>query len=73
MDTLFHLLFGCRHRRLTLPQTPVKGLRKGIMYCACVDCGAEFAYDWRTMRTGARIQPEQPIAPAQLHSVKESL
>jgi len=45
---LFNLLFGCHHRRLSWPLT----LRQPRMrtYVVCLVCGAEFDYDFRTMR-----------------------
>ena len=43
-------LLGCSHRRTTFPLTPAGTTRT---YIACLDCGREFYYDWRTMRAGA--------------------
>lgn len=49
-------LFGCGHKRISFPQTSKPGQRrcKAAMqtgtYVACLDCGAEFAYDWKNMR-----------------------
>jgi hypothetical protein len=64
-------LFGCTHRRTTFPLTP--GRRSGYSaetvetrgktYVACLDCGKEFDYDWRTMRIGSPLRP--PVATGQ--------
>jgi anti-anti-sigma factor len=42
-----NLLFGCRHRRLTRPITPVHrpGTPSGETYVACLECGKRFPYD----------------------------
>lgn len=66
-------LFGCAHRRLTRPITPVTkpGEPGGETYVVCLSCGAQFAYDWDNMRIGQRIkrtqdsgvlEPEAPVA-----------
>lgn len=42
---------GCSHKRSTFPLTPPKG----ECYIVCLDCGAEFTYNWQTMQaTGTR-------------------
>jgi hypothetical protein len=33
-------------------------------YVACLDCGKEFAYDWKTMQLGEQVAA-QPRATAQ--------
>ena len=57
MNALFGLLFGCSHRRITRPITPV---RKGTAdkpetYVVCLDCGTHFAYDLKEMRVGKAV------------------
>ncbi len=51
-------LFGCAHRRLTRPITPVSkpGVPSGETYVVCLDCGKQFAYDWNHMRLGKSIE-----------------
>jgi hypothetical protein len=41
------LLFGCSHQRTTFPLTLN---RANGPYVTCLDCGKEFAYDWKEMR-----------------------
>lgn len=63
LQSLVNTLFGCAHSRTTFPMTP--GRRNGATaaqnathlgtYVVCLDCGREFAYDWRTMRVGHQI------------------
>lgn len=43
--TLLRLLFGCRHKRFTFPQTI-----GGVTHVACLDCGKRVGYDWKLMR-----------------------
>ena len=45
---LFNLLFGCHHRALSWPLT-VRQPRLRT-YVVCLACGAEFEYDFQTMR-----------------------
>ena len=49
-------LFGCWHRHLSFPITAKPDLRRNTAasltgtYVVCLDCGREFAYDWREMK-----------------------
>lgn len=49
-------LFGCWHKHLTFPLTARRGTSRPIAarhtgtYVVCLDCGKEFAYDWKQMR-----------------------
>jgi hypothetical protein len=53
--TIFDVLFGCRHQRVSFPQTRRQTQRRSEAarqtgtYIVCLDCGKEFAYDWNTM------------------------
>jgi hypothetical protein len=50
------LLFGCRHKRITRPITPVDKTRQSAQtYVACLDCGKQFNYDAIAMRVGPEI------------------
>jgi hypothetical protein len=49
---LIDMLFGCKHQ-FTFPIRP-EGDEKA--YQVCTQCGAEYEYDWRTMR---RLGPMQ--------------
>ncbi len=57
IDTVWNLLFQCRHRQLTRPFTPLGGerLQQGETYVVCLDCTKQFAYDWKEMRIGRAI------------------
>ena len=63
---LFDLLFGCSHNNYSFPRTSRAGQRRSHAaavtgtYVVCLDCGKEFAYDWREMRMISN--------PAKLHS-----
>jgi RNA polymerase subunit RPABC4/transcription elongation factor Spt4 len=59
---LLDVLFGCRHSRYSFPVTirsarrPQAAALTGT-YVACLDCGKEFAYDWKEMKV--ITSPEQ--------------
>jgi hypothetical protein len=53
---LMDAVFGCRHARYSFPVSvrrsthrPQAAALTGT-YVACLDCGKEFAYDWKEMR-----------------------
>jgi hypothetical protein len=52
---MWDLVFGCRHRRITRPITPVhkSDTEAGGTYVACLECGKRFSYDTRNMRVGS--------------------
>lgn len=58
LDLVADLLFRCPHRRLTRPITPVSkpGVPSGETYVVCLNCGKQFAYDWKAMRMGPPIE-----------------
>ena len=57
VERVLRLLFRCSHKRLTLPMTPMtkSGAGTGRPYVVCLDCGGQFAYDWKEMRVGERL------------------
>jgi hypothetical protein len=67
LHSMFNSLFGCGHERTTFPITPRRTyagspavtVPKSGTYVACLDCGKEFAYDWKSMSIG-----EAMAAPA---------
>jgi len=70
-QSLVNTLFGCAHSRTTFPMTPGRG-SKALSgqnaahlgtYVVCLDCGKEFAYDWKTMRVGQPIPTPVAAAP----------
>ena len=58
-------LFGCVHKRYSFPITVKKGRRSVAAlvtgtYVVCLDCGKEFAYDWKQMKI---VHPSgEPVA-----------
>lgn len=59
LDSIFNLLFRCKHRSLSRPITPVNLPESGAAtYVVCLDCGKQFVYDWKAMRIGRRVEPE---------------
>jgi hypothetical protein len=68
LQSLLDTLFGCSHQHTTFPLTPARSMagasvtgkvRNGT-YVVCLDCGKEFAYDWKAMRVGQPVM--QPVA-----------
>jgi hypothetical protein len=61
LDALLNYLFGCCHNKTTFPLTHTANLgnRQRTTYIACLNCGAEFVYDWKHMRVGLPL----PIRP----------
>jgi hypothetical protein len=56
--SLIDSLMGCSHRRTTFPLTPARSaanISRSGTYVACLDCGKEFAYDWKTMQLGRQV------------------
>jgi len=59
--------FGCSHSNYSFPRSKRPGERRtGAaaltgMYVVCLDCGKEFAYDWREMKV---VQPNHKPASA---------
>jgi hypothetical protein len=58
MINLIDSLFGCSHKRITFPIT-IKPSQRALRanaaaptgtYVVCLDCGGEFAYDWKEMK-----------------------
>ena len=53
---LLDLLFGCYHKNFSFPITKKRGQRLSPAasvtgtYVVCLDCGKEFAYDWKEMK-----------------------
>jgi hypothetical protein len=62
LQSLFNTLFGCSHQRTTFPLTPAR--QKGT-YVSCLDCGKEFAYDWKSMRIGQPVAGHAPVPKTQ--------
>jgi hypothetical protein len=58
ISNLIDSLFGCSHKRITFPITvrhthARQGGSEGT-YVVCLDCGGEFAYDWKEMKVLGR-------------------
>ena len=59
LAVIFDLLFGCRHKRVTRPITPVRvkfSAARQATYVACLDCGRRFEYDSANMRVGQPLR-----------------
>jgi len=60
-------LLGCTHQHTSFPFTPRdrKTTLRGGTYVTCLDCGQEFAYDWKQMRVGEPVKTPVPAPQAQ--------
>ena len=64
---LLDLLFGCAHRRRSLPITIRKRTATGWpgpaqateTYCVCLECGKQFPYSWEKMKMVRPLPPRQ--------------
>lgn len=74
LQSVLNVLFSCGHQRTTFPITPGRRpagstptTSTAATYVVCLDCGKQFAYDWKAMRVGDQMvvpvaNPEvQPI------------
>lgn len=62
-------LWGCRHRRTTMPITLPAGTGAGAQtttqadtYMVCLDCGRHLAYDWGARFNSPGAGPNRPIS-----------
>lgn len=61
------MLFGCWHTNYSFPITAKKGHQKEAAratgtYVVCLECGKEFAYDWKTMKVvSSKPKSEAPV------------
>jgi len=69
ISKLFNAIFGCWHNHYSFPITVRPGVRRTAAasltgtYVVCLDCGKEFAYDWKEMRVVASaMQPGRRVA-----------
>ena len=68
IEAMLNLLYGCRHRQITRPITPVHkpGTPSGDTYVACLECGKQFYYDLDNMRIG-KLMPASAISCGATH------
>ena len=54
---MFDLVFGCRHRLISRPITPVHSPHTQPLYSyvVCLECGKQFYYDTANMRMGTAV------------------
>jgi hypothetical protein len=79
MAHLVDLLFGCWHKNYSFPITQKPGTRRSVAaqatgtYVVCLDCGKEFAYDWKQMKVLAskpHIVSSEPVPAPTLEVVE---
>lgn len=67
MIHIFERFFGCSHRKTTFPLSRKRASEKvtdsaKAAYVVCLDCGAEFEYDWHAMKIG-KPALARPLTP----------
>jgi hypothetical protein len=68
---LLDAFFGCWHSHYSFPITVRPGSRRSKAasltgtYVVCLDCGKEFAYDWRQMKVISGL----PDSPSGVHAL----
>ncbi len=56
IQDVLDVFFGCSHKHYSFPITARPGQRRSEAasitgtYVVCLDCGKEFAYDWKEMK-----------------------
>jgi hypothetical protein len=68
LQSVLNVFFGCGHQRTTFPITPARrsiNSSPAATYVVCLDCGREFAYDWKSMRVGEQRVPAPAAAQVQ--------
>jgi hypothetical protein len=63
LQTIFGAIFRCSHQRVSFPQTRRGG--SPATYIACLECGKEFAYDWKNMRVGQEVDTPRAVGEPQ--------
>lgn len=67
--SLADMLFGCWHSNYSFPLTTTTRRT----YVACLDCGAEFAYDIAAMKVGERIRRHVTHVPSAWDEQRDGL
>ena len=69
LQSILDAVMGCSHRRTTFPLTLpresgaaqlTEASRKGA-YVVCLDCGKEFAYNWKEMKIIRDAKSSTPV------------
>ena len=63
---LMNFFFGCRHKKVTRPITPVRRCvaQPRSTYVACLDCGKQFYYDTERFRMAGPISGDDDVQPS---------
>jgi hypothetical protein len=75
LEKLTDLFFGCSHKNYSFPMTTRTGQRRSGAalatgtYIVCLDCGKEFAYDWKQMKV---VSPDFKPAAALAEAVEQN-
>ena len=70
IQAILKFFSGCQHPRLTFPQTNPS---TGRCHVACVECGAQFAYDWQAMRRLGPVNDPEALVPCPVEAARRAL
>lgn len=65
---LWEWLTFCQHKNYSWPQTT----REGWTYVACNTCGAQFGYDWPSMKVLWTVRAALPAQERNIHDQQEN-
>ena len=70
---LLNYLFGCSHEKTTFPLTHTAKFcnQQRTTYIACLNCGAEFVYDWKHMQVGLPLPTYVSVRAVGLECIEE--
>jgi hypothetical protein len=60
-----------QQNHISLTQTAHFRTRQPTTYVACLNCGAEFVYDWKRMRLGLSLPTYASVTPISLECLEE--
>lgn len=74
LQSILDAVMGCSHRRTTFPLTlpreagaaQLTQTSRSGAYVVCLDCGKEFAYNWKEMRIDRSTKSPAPVPAATL-------
>ena len=69
LQSILDAVMGCAHRRTTFPLTlpresgavKLSEISRQGAYVVCLDCGKEFAYNWKDMKIERDPKTSRPI------------
>jgi hypothetical protein len=73
LQAVLNTLFGCSHRKISFPLTAQRKSGSAVgreTYVVCLECGAEFGYDWQEMQIRGPLNMLTPTPDLRVPVVK---